>query len=220
MILRVLEIFDSLQGEGYWTGTPMTFVRVAGCNAPELGLGCTAWCDTQESWGLEGGRDLEVAEVVVRAGLPRLCLTGGEPLLQLEGVTALAGEARVEGIKVHLETNGTVAPPTLCADAWGASTPQKGVPNGRVFDWTTVSPKPPRYMVAQGWDSLVDELKFIVDDQLEAATVERVAADYPGAVVCIQPAWGSETAKRAADMVMAHPDWRLSLQMHKYLSIV
>ena len=47
--VRVLEIFDSLQGEGYWTGTPMTFVRLAGCNASGLRLACTRWCDTRES---------------------------------------------------------------------------------------------------------------------------------------------------------------------------
>ena len=44
--MRIIEIFDSLQGEGVWTGTPMTFVRLAGCNAPEEALDCVRWCDT------------------------------------------------------------------------------------------------------------------------------------------------------------------------------
>ncbi len=137
MTLRVLEIFDSFQGEGYWTGTPMTFVRLAGCNAPELGLACVEWCDTPGSWRREDGTDLEVSEVILQVRLPRVCLTGGEPLLQKEGVARLAAEARGLGMKVHLETNGTIAPPA----------PGPWAPDGRAFDWATVSPKPPDYEV-------------------------------------------------------------------------
>ena len=133
MGLRVLEIFDSLQGEGYWAGTPMTFVRLAGCNAPESGLGCVEWCDTPGSWRLEDGRDMQVSEVILRVGLPHVCLTGGEPLLQKEGVARLAAEARGLGMKLHLETNGTIAPPA--PGPWG--------PDGRGFDWVTVSPRTP-----------------------------------------------------------------------------
>jgi len=218
LILRVLEIFDSLQGEGFWTGTPMTFVRLAGCNAPELGLGCTAWCDTRESWEPKGGREVEVSEVIAQVRLQRLCLTGGEPLLQSEGASALTAEARERGVRVHVETNGTIAPP-----APGMMSPPAAAlasaPVERPFDWTTVSPKPPDYKVVEGWKGLVDELKFVVDEYLKAATVERVAADYPEAVVSLQPEWGAETAQKAADMVMAHPGWRLSPQMHKYLGI-
>ena len=59
MTLRVLEIFDSIQGEGHWTGTPMTFVRLAGCNAVELGLDCAHWCDTSGSWHRDDGRERE-----------------------------------------------------------------------------------------------------------------------------------------------------------------
>jgi len=214
LILRVLEIFDSIQGEGHWTGTPMTFVRLAGCNAPILGLSCTAWCDTQESWQPRGGRDMEVSEIVAEVDLPRLCVTGGEPLLQRQGLAALTAKARENLIKVHLETNGTVGPPALDKVA-----PATLAPVGRPFDWTTVSPKPPHYKVVKGWEGLVDELKFVVDGHLEAATVERVAAGYPKAVISIQPEWGAKTTQRAADMVLSHPGWRLSLQMHKYLGI-
>ena len=89
----MIEIFDSLQGEGYWTGVPMTFVRLAGCNAPELGLDCVRWCDTPGSWAREPGAELEPEEILDRARLPRLCLTGGEPLLQTEGVVALVATA-------------------------------------------------------------------------------------------------------------------------------
>lgn len=223
MTLRVLEIFDSLQGEGHWAGTPMTFVRLAGCNAPDLGLSCTEWCDTPESWASNAGAEMEAAEIVAGVDLPRLCITGGEPLLQGEGVAGVAVEARAKGIEVHLETNGTVAPPTPPREAPPASSvtgsPLSATP-ARLFDWTTVSPKPPGYDVDGGWDGLVDELKFVVDEHLSAAVVERAAMQHPRAVVCIQPAWGGRTTNKAVDMVMEHPEWRLCLQTHKYLGIV
>lgn len=201
--LRVLEIFDSLQGEGYWTGIPMTFVRLAGCNAPELRLACTRWCDTRESWDPGAGEELTVGQIMGRSRLPRLCLTGGEPLLQTEGAVELLLEAHGRGMRVHVETNGTLDPPA------GA---------GRSFDWVAVSPKPPDYRMARGWDGRVDELKLVADDSLDAATAERVAASHPEAVVFIQPESGT-SAERAIALVMDHPEWRLSLQTHKLLGI-
>ncbi len=207
--LRVLEIFDSLQGEGFWTGTPMTFVRLVGCNAPELQLACTRWCDTRESWDPGAGEELSFGEIVCRSRLARLCLTGGEPLLQAEGVVELLAEAHRREIRVHVETNGTLAPP---AEA------------GVDFDWVTVSPKAPLYRVAPGWCGRVDELKLVADDSLDAVTAERVAASCPEATVFIQPESGTipgdtNSAKRAIALVMAHPEWRLSLQIHKLLGI-
>ena len=229
--LRVIEIFDSLQGEGYWTGVAMTFVRLAGCNAPELGLGCARWCDTPGSWGPAGGEELDVAAIVEQVRLPRLCLTGGEPLLQAEGVAALLVEARRRELRVHLETNGTIDPPLDDVARPAGAVPPGGpagpgyAPPGGVaheaprFDWAVVSPKPPDYLIAPGWDGLVDELKLVVDEHLDAATAERLAAAYPEAFVSIQPVWGETPVERAVALVMAHPEWRLSLQTHKYLGI-
>ncbi len=225
MALRVLEIFDSLQGEGYWAGTPMTFVRLAGCNVVELGLGCAHWCDTRGSWDRKAGETLEIRDIILRVALPRLCLTGGEPLLQPLEVARLAKEARALGMRVHVETNGTVEPPAHSL----------AEPDGSLFDWVTVSPKPPRYEIASGWAGQVDELKFVVDEYLTAATAERVVADFPEAVVSIQPVWGARVGagrpgevslesggaatQRAVAMVMEHPEWRLSLQIHKFLGV-
>lgn len=225
--LRVVEVFDSLQGEGYWTGVPMTFVRLAGCNAVSLGLGCTRWCDTPESWELGAGKDMGIGEVLSKVWLPRLCLTGGEPLLQLEAVTELVTAVHFKDVRVHVETNGTVSPAGIQED---------------LFDWVVVSPKPPEYRIARGWEGRVDELKLVVDDSLDAATAERVAAAHPEAVVCIQPKYGRGragdrraprrdadtgrhirptrvSAERAIALVMDHPAWRLSLQTHKLLGV-
>jgi organic radical activating enzyme len=237
--LRVLEIFDSLQGEGYWTGTPMTFVRLAGCNGSELALGCTRWCDTREGWDPLGGVEMTVGEIMCHAWQPRLCLTGGEPLLQLEGVVELLAAAHHRDIRVHVETNGTIAPP----GGVGANAAlSAGGRAGGGFDWVTVSPKPPDYTVAPEWGGQVDELKLVADEALSAAIAERVAAAHPEAVVFIQPKYGRgrragskagpeaswsgrhirpsrASAERAIALVMDHPDWRLSLQTHKLLGI-
>jgi 7-carboxy-7-deazaguanine synthase len=214
--LRVIEIFDSLQGEGYWTGVPMTFVRLAGCNASELGLDCVHWCDTSGSWDPEAGECVPVEDILERAHLPRLCLTGGEPLLQAEGTAALVAEAHARGLRVHLETNGTVPPPGADGDS--------------LFDWVVVSPKAPDHAIAPAWDGLVDELKLVVDDGMDAATAERLAATHPEAIISIQPVWegpgaagrrppGETPESLAVRLVMEHPEWRLSLQTHKYLGI-
>ena len=71
----------------------MTFVRLAGCNAPALGLECVSWCDTPGSWDPAAGRPMDLGEILEQAHFPRLCLTGGEPLLQLEGVAELVEAA-------------------------------------------------------------------------------------------------------------------------------
>ena len=108
----------------------MTFVRLAGCNAPDLGLGCVRWCDTKDSWPARAGEDVDVEAVVERVNYPRLCLTGGEPLLQLEGVAALLDAAHARGIRVHVETNGTIGPELPPAGGWrrGGAAPARRRP--------------------------------------------------------------------------------------------
>jgi len=208
-IVRIVEIFDSLQGEGFWTGVPMTFVRLAGCNAPEERLACLEWCDTPESWDRAGGEALSVEAILRQVHFSRVCLTGGEPLLQLDGVGRLLQQARRSGLRVHLETNGTIDPSPLCGPD----------PDADGFDWAVVSPKPPDYRISSGWVGRIDELKLIVDRGFDATTAERLATEYPGAIVSIQPEAGETRPDRAIALVMSHPEWRLSLQTHKLLGI-
>lgn len=207
-ILRVIEVFDSLQGEGVWAGTPMTFVRLAGCNAADLNLDCLAWCDTPEAWDSTAGESRDVARLAVSVRLPRVCLTGGEPLLQGLPVAEFVSQLHQTGKKVHLETNGTLEPVCDC-------------------DWVVVSPKPPGYAVTDGWLGRIDELKFVVGSDFDAKIVERKATQHPEAIVCLQPQGpaGSRDlplggpVKLAISLVMAHPTWRLSLQAHELLGV-
>jgi len=124
--LRVSEIFASLQGEGPTAGLAATFLRLAHCN-----LDC-AWCDTRYAWDFTR-YDLHketkllgvtpVAERIFELGLPRLVITGGEPLIQ-QGPLGQLLEILPFSLYIEVETNGTLVPsPTLLAevDQWNVS---------------------------------------------------------------------------------------------------
>jgi len=97
-MLRVIEIFDSIQGEGVQIGTPMTFVRLAGCN-----LRCK-WCDTDYAFGV--GNLWNEEDIVKKADQSWVCLTGGEPMLQ--DLDVLIEQLNSVGKYIAIETNGTV----------------------------------------------------------------------------------------------------------------
>ncbi len=110
---NINEIFYSLQGEGYFTGTPAVFLRFSGCNRH-----CD-FCDTDHG----SGRSLTCEEIVDEcAAYParHIICTGGEPLLQLD--TSLVTKLKERGFFIQIETNGTLP-----------------VPEG--IDWVTCSPK-------------------------------------------------------------------------------
>ena len=100
---RVNEIFYSLQGEGFWTGTPMVFVRLSGCN-----LQCP-FCDTDHGRFTALSTD-GILEAVRQEGgdCRRICLTGGEPLLQKDAGKLIERLLREGQNRVEIETNGSV----------------------------------------------------------------------------------------------------------------
>ncbi|MBN9505692.1 MAG: 7-carboxy-7-deazaguanine synthase QueE [Altererythrobacter sp.] len=116
------EIFASLQGEGPSMGKPCAFIRLSRCN-----LACV-WCDTAYTWRFEGDSrphrsglaydrkanqvtlsEEDAAARIAALGQQRLVVTGGEPLLQAAALARML--ALLPGIRVEIETNGTVAPP-------------------------------------------------------------------------------------------------------------
>lgn len=108
--MRIAEIFLSVQGEGFLTGTPSVFVRTSGCN-----LRC-GFCDTPyASWHPEG-EDLSVAEILARTAdwdCPHFVLTGGEPMLHAE-LIPLCQELRQRERHITIETAGTLHLPLEC----------------------------------------------------------------------------------------------------------
>ena len=94
----IMEIFDSIQGEGSWLGIPATFIRFAGCN-----LRCE-WCDTKNSW--QQGSMMTVEAILDQVYKSSIIITGGEPTLCELGPLIDALRAR-EKVKIAIETNGT-----------------------------------------------------------------------------------------------------------------
>lgn len=179
---RVNEIFESLQGEGHFTGTAAVFVRLSGCNRS------CGFCDTDHSAGtpMTGA---EIAREAARYTARHLVLTGGEPTLQLDD--ALTDALKAEGFYIQIETNGSL-------------------PVAAGVDWVTCSPKDGPWNIDR-----VDELKIVYQGQ----DVEALAAGLP-APKCryLQPCSGLNTAETVA-YILAHPQWRLSLQTHKLIDI-
>ena len=180
--MRINEIFYSLQGEGFWTGTPIVFVRFAGCN-----LHCD-FCDTQH----EAFSEMTEADIVLaikKFPTNRVCLTGGEPSLQI--TQTFVDSLHREGYIIHIETNGTRALP-------------KGI------DWITLSPKSANIALQKA-----NELKIVyINNNVEP---ERWLS-FDAAHFFLQPCSNRNTAE-VIDYILAHPQWRLSLQTHKVLGI-
>ncbi len=116
--MKIIEIFDSIQGEGPAMGKPATFVRLAGCN-----LKCKG-CDTdQKNW-----QELSTSEIAQRAVRFRTIITGGEPTLQIVELSELISILCENGREVHIETNGTNRMPqeTLCQIYYAIVSPKVG----------------------------------------------------------------------------------------------
>jgi 7-carboxy-7-deazaguanine synthase len=223
-VLPVAEIFASLQGEGLWTGTPMMFLRLSGCN-----LNCP-WCDTDhDSEGLRSIWEI-VHELVDQCwrqfGAPadevRVCITGGEPTIHGEDVLLLVDALREVFKTTHIESNGThpeVLRPLLH---------HKDV-------YITISPKFLQFDYSQmmaGRQLVGDELKVVLEPALEQELIREVffltRQDFLHHF--IQPCDLGDSYHRremhtqdslslAAKFVKGNSQWRLSVQMQKVLQI-
>lgn len=208
MTYSVKELFYTLQGEGAQAGRAAVFCRFAGCNLwtgreQDRATAVCSFCDT-DFIGTDGsgGGKFATAEALADAiarqwpggGRPYVVCTGGEPLLQLD--TPLIEALHARGFEVAVETNGTQpAPPGL--------------------DWICVSPKADAPLVLTSGH----ELKLVYPQPL--APPERFAGlDFQH--FFLQPmdsVLKREHTQSAVDYCMAHPQWRLSVQMHKVVGI-
>jgi 7-carboxy-7-deazaguanine synthase len=202
--LRTTEVFASVQGEGLRLGEPTIFIRLTGCN-----LACE-FCDTK--YARRGGTIQAVEALVKKVDLIRkrfpaewICLTGGEPHLQ--DVTSLVRALKSRGLKVQVETNGTVRRPL-------------------VADWYTVSPKPPAYKVAPAFRAKAREVKLVVTEELTLAVLRTVRRSFPVRTpILLQPRsnlrWSSRRAWELLRLSMAEglKNIRLFIQAHKVLEL-
>lgn len=191
---KVNEIFYSLQGEGRWMGRPAVFVRMSGCN-----LKCP-FCDTDFRGYKEMSADDILSRCLEEGGECRfIVLTGGEPSLQVD--EQLIATLHQAGYYLSMETNGTHA-----------------VPEG--IDWVTCSPK---VDFTEGGELVVrkvDELKLIFDGEHEVSD-HGIACAFR----YLQPCDVGNDSRNylilseCIKYIKAHPEWQLSVQMHKIVGI-
>ncbi|MEW6144840.1 MAG: radical SAM protein [Thermodesulfobacteriota bacterium] len=178
--MNVSEIFYSIQGEGVEIGLPTVFVRLFACD-----LRCS-WCDTM--YAVEGRdfRKMTVGEVLTEIhghGCKRVCITGGEPLIQKDEAGELAENLINEGYKIVLETSGHKMPPPVfwtdnCVISMDCKCPGSGMEDK--MDFGLFKELRPR-----------DQLKFVIADEADYEYAKGVLASHPvKANVIFQPAGG------------------------------
>lgn len=207
MTYSVKEIFYTLQGEGRHTGRAAVFCRFAGCNfwsgrEQDRETADCRFCDT-DFMGTDGqnGGKFKTAEGLAKAakslwtgnGVPFIVCTGGEPLMQLDSPLIKAFQA--QGFEVAVETNGSLpCPPEL--------------------DWICVSPKNMAKLV----QVTGDELKLVYpQDAVKPQDVAHLDFSH----FYLQPLAETSTdhTQATVDYCLKHPEWKLSLQVHKILGI-
>lgn len=179
---KINEIFYSLQGEGFHTGTPALFIRFSGCN-----LKCS-FCDTKHEEG-EWMSDEDIVAKAKECPAKMVVLTGGEPALWID--EAFVEKLHQAGKYVCIETNGT-----------------HPIPDS--VDWITCSPKGAPVVLTR-----IDEVKVVYtgDEDVEPYL------SLPAQVHFLQPCSCKNTQEVVA-YIQEHPQWRLSLQTHKWIGIL
>lgn len=219
MKVSLAEHFHSIQGEGYWVGTPMHFIRLAGCSVgkllsrphsgiPVLPTGRPAWqCQSWENnlfWcdtDFNKHEEVELSSLLDETWESHICFTGGEPLLHkpiIEESLPWATNSKI----IHIETSGTI---------------DYNFPVGSV--WVVVSPK-----AGYSIDAIeaADELKLLVDPSTKDEFPEEFLDHNSVSLSPINPVEdqiGHESLARALELLRTHPNWRLSVQLHKYLGL-
>ena len=191
--MKINEIFYSIQGEGFFTGTPAVFVRFAGCN-----LACD-FCDTNHQGYKEYTEDEIIAEIK-KYTVNHVVLTGGEPTLQI--TKSFIDKLHEAGKFIQVETNGTI-------------------PLGHdiEFDinWITCSPKHKPVSIGR-----INELKVVYQGQNMSQYDGWKALPYcfylqPCDTKDEQK--NRENLQATIDYIMQHPKWRLSLQTQKIINV-
>jgi organic radical activating enzyme len=198
------EPFVSVQGEGANAGRLCTFVRLAGCNRR------CEWCDTQGSWKASPVIGYEPATLAAAVKTRLVVVTGGEPILQRQGLREFADAVRAGGRVVALETNGDLLEPD-------------DVPH---FDFVAVAPKDRNALLRASPLVVAGEVKLVVGDA--AWTPDAVLAAWndghlAGVSVVLQPLWTADKGDRETALrqcvkvleVLDVPTVRIGLQLHR-----
>ena len=201
--MMIAEIFRSIQGEGKNQGYPCTFLRFAGCN-----LRCS-WCDT--TYAQRGGTDKGEAEIIHEIeGLKgkRICITGGEPLLQGKHLLSLVEELSKMGYTIEIETNGTFdfrpfqPYGSVCMDV-------KCPSSGEESDLSLLRSIRKR-----------DSVRFVVGDTEDISFAAFVMDRFPiRGEIFFSPVYGFSPLVVAEYLVTRDLPARLQLQIHKIIGV-
>ena len=200
--LPIHETFQStVQGEGYWTGILVDFIRLAGCP-----VSCP-WCDTGYS---NGGKGLpavsqSIAQLLAQLQSPRVVITGGEPFIHRD-LPELVAALLAADKQVSIETSGAY---------WQDVSP---------LAWITLSPKQhisPKYPVKEFFWTRANEIKLVVSTGEEVEFYHKYLAISVDIPVFLQPEWDSKDAAIPIilELLKQNPSYRLSLQTHKFIGV-
>ncbi|OON39614.1 7-carboxy-7-deazaguanine synthase QueE [Izhakiella australiensis] len=222
MYYPINEMFQTLQGEGFYTGVPAIFIRLQGCP-----VGCS-WCDTKHTWDKLADRETSLQQIVTKDAesdawgnadetmllkaiadkgwtARHVVITGGEPCIH--DLHALTQALAQHGFGCQIETSGTHE--VKCSEQC----------------WVTVSPK---VNMRGGYDVLdqalsrADEIKHPVARQRDVDALDALLArlqDDKKRIIALQPISQKAEATALCIETCIARNWRLSMQTHKYLNI-
>lgn len=195
--LPVMEVFYTIQGEGHFSGNSAYFIRLGGCD-----VGCV-WCDVKDSWDASQWPSLSVEEIVslAKESPTRLAVvTGGEPLMY--DLSELTNQLHAAGLQTNIETSGAH-------------------PLSGNWDWICFSPKKFMKPRKEFYESS-DELKVVVYNKSDFKWAEEHAALVkPDCLLYLQPEWDKSDTMlpEIINYVKDNPQWKISLQTHKFMNI-
>lgn len=195
-MLPLMEQFYTIQGEGFHTGKAAYFIRIGGCD-----VGCH-WCDVKESWDANLHPPTLTNTIVTNASkfAKTVVITGGEPLMwNLEYITT---QLQNNKIRTHIETSGAY-------------------PLSGKWNWICLSPKKTK-LPLEGIYTEAHELKIIISNNHDLKFAEEQASKVSNnCELYLQPEWSKrdQITPIIVDYVMKNPQWKISLQTHKYLNI-
>lgn len=213
--IPMVEIFETVEGEGSLAGFPTIFVRLFGCN-----LRCT-WCDTVYSYPpSKAERVMTIEEIVGEVRQyrsQRICLTGGEPLLYGEHSLALIHAlASLESIvDLHIETNGAI---DLTMFIEGIDSPKVRY----VMDYKLPASGETDQMITENLAKLrtQDELKFVIGDEQDFDAAVDILEKYPTAALPLfSPVWETMPPAKLVTLMLDHglAHVKLNMQLHKII---
>ena len=194
--LPIMETFYSVQGEGFHSGKPAYFIRVAGCD-----VGCH-WCDVKESWDHGNHQIINIDKIVsdVECDNGIVIVTGGEPLMW--NMDILTNKLKNNHHSVHLETSGAYE----ISGKW---------------DWICLSPKKQKLPKNKIY-KLADELKVVVYNKHDLKfAIQESKKVKKNCKLFLQPEWDRFKKNKSfiIDFIKANPKWQISLQIHKFMEV-